>query len=151
MSIVYYIILFVFGLIFGSFLNVVAWRYKPGKSVFRLNPLKGRSHCPYCDKKLRWIELIPLASFFIQGGKCRECGHKLSWQYPIVELLSGVIFAGVPYYLIKFYSIESISHNVNMLYALIVLWILVFTVWLLISAIDRRHYLVPNELNITLG
>ncbi len=143
-------ILFVFGLGIGSFLNVVIWRYNPGKSVFRIKSLKGRSHCPYCNKKLKWFELIPLVSFFIQGGKCRKCGHKLSWQYPVVELLSGLIFAGVPYFLLNFYG-AGISVSSGVFGFLVGLWILVFLTWLVISVIDLRHYLVPNELNVFLA
>lgn len=146
----YYLVIFIFGLSIGSFLNVVIWRYKPGKSVFKVKPLKGRSHCPYCKKKLRWFELVPLFSFFIQLGKCRRCGHRLSLQYPIVEFLSGLIFAGVPYFLLNFYGpVFSISSGIFGF--LTALWILVFLTWLVISAIDLRHYLVPNELNVFLA
>lgn len=151
MSWIYYLILFVFGLGIGSFLNVLIFRYEPGRSIFRLKPLKGRSHCPYCKKKLEWFELIPLVSFFVQKGKCRKCGHKLSLQYPIVEFLTGVIFAGVPYYLASFYNIGSISMSWSIFWVMAAIWILVFLVWLLISVIDLRYYLIPNELNILLA
>jgi leader peptidase (prepilin peptidase)/N-methyltransferase len=147
---IHYLILFIFGTGIGSFLNVLTLRYKPGKPVCSLDSLKGRSHCPYCKKKLKWFELIPLVSFFIQKGKCRKCGHKLSLQYPIVEFLAGAIFVGVPYYLINFYSIGSVSLDLGIFIALVILWILVFLTWLVISIIDLRHYLVPNELSIFL-
>lgn len=81
----FYIIFFIFGLIIGSFLNVV---------ILRLNKksLKGRSYCVYCKKKLSWYELIPLISFLIQKGKCRKCGKEISLQYPLVEFFTGLIF-----------------------------------------------------------
>jgi len=78
---------FVIGLIFGSFVNVLIFRFSAKKYFWRK-----RSYCPKCDKTLSWYELIPLLSFFIQLGKCRDCGGKISWQYPIVELLSGLLF-----------------------------------------------------------
>ncbi|HMB17613.1 MAG TPA: prepilin peptidase [Candidatus Paceibacterota bacterium] len=151
MSLVYYLLLFIFGLIVGSFLNVVSLRYEPGSSVFSFDVLKGRSRCPHCDKTLRWFELIPLVSFFIQRGRCRGCGHKISWQYPVVEFLSGLIFSVVPFFLVNFYDVFSSPLDKRVFFVLAGLWILVFLVWLLISVIDIRHYLVPNELNITLG
>lgn len=138
----------------GSFLNVVALRYQPSRSVFDPRSLGGRSNCPYCRTKLKWFELIPLLSFFIQKRKCRKCGHRLSLQYPIVELLSGLIFVAVPFYLHRFYGvldIFSFDPSLRSFYGFLVVWVLVFIVWLLISIIDSRHYLIPNELNIGLG
>src|SRR3989344_4754529 len=79
-------IVFVFGATIGSFLNVVIYRYNSGVS-----PLRGRSQCFACGKTLAWYELVPIVSFFIQRGRCRGCGVKLSWQYPAVEALTGVI------------------------------------------------------------
>jgi leader peptidase (prepilin peptidase) / N-methyltransferase len=90
----------------------------------------------------------------IQKGKCRRCGGRLSRQYPVIELLCGLILAGVPLYFNNFYGIAqpfSFSASLRSYYGFLILWILVFLVWLLISVIDYRHYLVPNGLNITLG
>ena len=90
-----------FGLAVGSFLNVLIDRLPQGKNV-----LTGRSVCDHCGKKLRWFELVPLLSFFIQGGRCRRCHKKLSWQYPIVELATAVGFViVVPSYWIIFSSL----------------------------------------------
>lgn len=141
MSYLFYFILFIFGLAIGSFLNVVSLRFKPENPVFDLKRINGRSACPCCQKTLCWYELIPLVSFFIQSGKCRSCGHKLSWQYPTVELLSGLIFAAVPFFihyqssLSDYYRLGSWS-----------IWILALLVLLLISIIDFRHFLIPDEL-----
>ncbi len=77
----------ILGLVIGSFLNVVVLRLHLKKSFF-LN----RSECPKCQHKLKWYELIPLASFFIQLGKCRNCNIRISWQYPAVELVTGLVF-----------------------------------------------------------
>ncbi len=147
-----YCALFVIGLAVGSFFNVVTLRYNPARSVFNRKNIGGRSRCLQCGKPLRWFELIPLLSFFIQKGKCRSCGGKLSFQYPIVEFLSGAIFAGIPLYFVKFYGIAepfSFSVSLRSFYGFLILWILVFLTWLLVSVIDHRHYLVPDGLNIT--
>src|SRR3989344_8884577 len=83
------IIFFLFGLIIGSFLNVVIFRFNTGHTF------GGRSGCMTCQNKLCWYELIPMISFFALRGRCRKCKAKISIQYPIVELLSGLIFAGL--------------------------------------------------------
>ena len=86
------ILALVFGLIFGSFLNVVIYRLKTGE------PLGfSRSFCPECRAKLKWFDLIPLFSFIFLRGRCRYCQKKISWQYPIVEILSGLIWVGAFY------------------------------------------------------
>jgi len=146
----YYLILFLFGLGFGSFLNVVSLRFDPENKVFDTKRIGGRSACPHCHKTLRWYELIPLFSFFVQGGKCRSCGAKLSWQYPIVELLGGLIFVAVPFFsilnsaassrfLFSYYSIGSWA-----------VWIFILLILLLIALIDLKHFLIPDELNLLL-
>lgn len=78
----------VLGLVFGSFLNVAVLRCAGGESA-----AKGRSKCPKCGKTLKWYELIPLFSFAIQGGKCRGCKEKISWQYPLAEIFTAGVFA----------------------------------------------------------
>lgn len=77
---------FLFGLIVGSFLNCLIWRLHTGESMW------GRSHCPQCQKQIAWYDNIPVLSYFILGGKCRHCQKKISFQYPLVELLVGVFF-----------------------------------------------------------
>ena len=81
----YYLLVFVFGAIIGSFLNVVIAR--GGKES-----VNGRSRCPKCFAPLLWFELIPILSFFFQRGRCRHCRAPISWQYPIVETLTGLLF-----------------------------------------------------------
>lgn len=84
------LVLFIVGLFFGSFLNVVADRLWNGESIVR-----GRSHCEKCHKPLSWYELIPVVSFLLQNGRCRYCHTQLSWWYPFSELVTGVVFAAV--------------------------------------------------------
>jgi len=79
--------LFILGTILGSFYNVVAYRITKGESI-----LFPSSHCPNCNHKLRPLELIPVFSFLIQGGKCTNCKSKISWFYPIAEIICGILF-----------------------------------------------------------
>jgi leader peptidase (prepilin peptidase)/N-methyltransferase len=82
-------LLFILGLFVGSFLNVVILRLEKGEGGI----LAGRSHCPKCGVRLQWFELIPLVSFLIQGGKCRSCKKPISFQYPLVEFFTGLLFS----------------------------------------------------------
>lgn len=79
--------IFVFGLVFGSFLNVLIYRWSHNES-----PFKGRSICPNCRHRISWQNNIPLVSFFYLRGKCAHCKHKISWHYPLIELLTGSLF-----------------------------------------------------------
>lgn len=82
-----YFLIILFGLAWGSFLNVVIYRIDNLRSIFRQ-----RSRCPECKNTIRWYDNIPLLSFVVLRGKCRDCGKSISWQYPIVELFTAVIF-----------------------------------------------------------
>lgn len=79
--------IFLLGLSAGSFLNALVFRLGTAESI-----LWGRSHCMACSHTLEWHELIPVASFAILGGKCKSCHAPISFQYPIVELLTAVVF-----------------------------------------------------------
>jgi len=128
--------LFLFGAILGSFLNVIILRYEPGGAVFGQH-LKGRSRCPHCNKRLSWYELIPIISFIIQLGKCRECGQKISLQYPVVEIMAGVIVATIP--------------QILGFTPLALIWATALLVLLVISFIDGRHYVIPDALTIIIA
>jgi leader peptidase (prepilin peptidase)/N-methyltransferase len=81
-------IAFVFGAIIGSFLNVVIWRLPRGENL--ANP---PSHCPHCDAPVKPRDNIPIVSWLILRGRCRNCGEPISPRYPLVELLTAVLFA----------------------------------------------------------
>lgn len=83
----------VFGLVIGSFLNVVILRLPEGRK------LSGRSQCPKCQRVLEGSDLIPVVSFLWLNGKCRSCGHKISWRYPLIEAVTALLFAGVWYWI----------------------------------------------------
>ena len=78
---------FLFGLVFGSFGNVVIWRLPRGESLSHPG-----SHCPGCDTPIRWYDNVPLLSWLVLRGRCRTCGMPISPRYPLVELLSGVLW-----------------------------------------------------------
>jgi prepilin signal peptidase PulO-like enzyme (type II secretory pathway) len=99
------IFVFIFGLIFGSFVNALEYRTDKGISI------NGRSFCPNCKKQLSWLELIPVVSFFLLRGKCRGCKKTISLQYPIIELISGFSFLAIIYYKTDLFNIMSLTTN----------------------------------------
>ena len=148
----WYLILFIFGLAIGSFLNVVALRYRPTFKLLDFKTLKlylgGRSKCPACHKTLVWYELIPIFSFLIQKKKCRHCGHLISLQYPLVEIISGLIFVFVP--LVLTYDLRPTTYDFLPL-LVVGCWLLVFLLFLLLSIIDFRQYIIPDSINLSLA
>jgi len=78
---------FIFGLIMGSFGNVCIYRIPREQSLW-----KPRSRCPSCGRTIQWYDNIPLLSFLLLKRACRACGHPISWQYPLVELITGIAF-----------------------------------------------------------
>ncbi len=143
-----YFFLFVFGLAIGSFLNVVSLRYQPGQKLFDFKVIDGRSRCPHCQKQLNWYELIPVLSFIFQKGRCRSCHQKISFQYPFVEILSGLIFVFVPHNLNNFFFFSEHSDVFGFFGSL--LWIIIFELFLLLAIIDFRHYIIPDSINLFL-
>jgi len=125
--------LFLLGSAIGSFLNVLIYRYEPGASVFGRH-LGGRSLCPRCKKKLSWYELLPIISFIIQRGKCRHCKQNISFQYPVVEIIAGLIVMTIP----------QIIGDVSGVF----IFVTAFLVLLTASVIDIRHYVIPDALTI---
>lgn len=120
-------LIFVLGLCLGSFLNVVIYRLKSQEPI-----LFSRSHCPKCQHVLTWFDLIPLLSFVLPKGKCRYCGQRISWQYPLVELSTGLAFVLV------FNSQASF-------FDLIYYW-LMSCFLIVIFVYDLKHYLIPDKI-----
>lgn len=127
--------LFLLGAIFGSFMNVLILRYKPGESLFG-KQLLGRSKCPKCGKTLGPLELIPIFSFIFQAGKCRGCGKPISIQYPIVEFLTGMAFASIPFFVTPWYAAA--------------IWIAAASLMIVLSVIDLKHFVIPDMANALL-
>jgi prepilin signal peptidase PulO-like enzyme (type II secretory pathway) len=87
MEIIYAFLFLFLGIILGSFINAWVWRIENDLSV-----VKGRSMCPHCKHTLAWYDLIPVLSYVALKGKCRYCKAKISRQYPIIELTTGLLF-----------------------------------------------------------
>jgi len=95
-KIMFYVIIFLFGICIGSFLNVVILRLPAGESILGIGKSKEdkekASHCMTCGAKIRPIDLIPVFSWLMLRGKCHNCGQKISPRYPIVESLNGILY-----------------------------------------------------------
>lgn len=122
---------FIFGSIVGSFLNVVLLRKNTGESV-----VKGGSRCFSCGKNLRALEMIPILSFVLQGGKCRSCGSRISLQYPIVEFLVGSLA------LLIFLKFQVSSFKI---FALWVYYFAAFSPLFLIAAYDFKNKIIDSH------
>ncbi len=116
-----------YGIVIGSFLNVCIYRIPNHESV-----VVSRSHCMSCGKQIKWYDLVPLVSFLVLRGKCRYCKAKLSWQYPAVEALNGMLYGII-------FNITSI------------LYCLATSALLALSIIDWRTYEIPPSFNIFIG
>lgn len=128
-----WLLVFLFGTIVGSFLNVVILRYNTGTSF-----LSGRSFCLSCGKKLSWYELVPVISFILLRGKCGGCGSKISWQYPLVELATGLLFFATVY------KLDAVS-SFDIYFLLTTLYfLLMWSILIIISVYDLRHKIIPD-------
>jgi len=135
-NILYSITLFIIGLFFGSFLNVVADRLASEQT------LGGRSKCDTCKRELSWVDLIPIISYALLKGKCRYCQASISIQYPLSEIGTGVIF--VLTWILSTYSYPSASIWLHMLNIAIASFIFV------IILSDLRYQIIPDEIHIAL-
>jgi prepilin signal peptidase PulO-like enzyme (type II secretory pathway) len=124
-----FILPFLFGVIIGSFLNVVSLRFNTGVGI------GGRSKCMNCGSTLTWKELIPLFSFLFQKGKCKECKSNISWQYPLVEFLTGIIFVLI---LVQFPPTSPTTAVTTVLYLIASCLLIVMTVY------DIKHKILPD-------
>ncbi len=133
---------FLFGTIAGSFLNV--WVLRHGASGFSGRPVcAGRSRCLSCGKALVWLELIPLLSFFFQRGRCRSCRSRISLQYPLVELITGLVFAAI------FWKEAPSFSALDSLFLLppssFLLLLALWSELIAITVYDLRHKIIPDS------
>jgi len=138
-----YVVLFIFGLVFGSFFNVLIYRLPRDLSV-----IFPRSFCPHCKKAIRWYDNVPLLSYVILRAKCRFCGAPISVRYPLVELAGGLIFAGVPLLGSLWGYTHVPAEMVNPIHD--ALAIAVVSVFFLVLVIDFEHQIIPDQLSIAL-
>lgn len=131
MNVILGVSVFILGTIIGSFLNVVICRFNTGRS-----PLAGRSCCFSCGKQLRFYELIPLVSYFVQNRKCRTCDANISGQYAAVEAITGFIFLAVFAKLGFFVGAVPVAS--------LLFWWTVVALFMIITVYDLRHTIIPD-------
>jgi leader peptidase (prepilin peptidase)/N-methyltransferase len=118
-----------FGLIFGSFLNVVIHRLPLGLSL-----VKPRSRCPYCDGEIRVLDNIPVLSFLVLRGRCSRCGAPISWRYPLIELTTALLFVACA---ARFgFTIEA---GVGAIFCMLML---------VLAMIDADHFILPDKITL---
>ncbi len=140
------LILFILGASLGSFINVLAIRYNPDKFLLSKEIISGRSKCRSCHKELQWFGLIPIISFIIQKGKCRNCKTNLTLQYPLIEILCGLIFVFTyNYFQNIFFVLFLIKPTLFNFYFVTSIWILILLTLVLITLIDLKLQIIPNE------
>lgn len=134
-SIIFFSLVFILGTVIGSFLNVVIWRLP------RDQKLTGRSKCPNCHHQLIWLDLIPVLSFLFFGAKCRYCSKNISWRYPLIEILVGILFI-LAVVLVGSIDILNIGNS----------WIKIVEYWFIFSTLivvfitDLEHYLILDKI-----
>jgi len=131
-EVILYLIIFLFGTVIGSFLNVLILRIPRGEEF-----VKTRSHCMSCGHQLAWYDNIPLVSWLALGGRCRYCHAKISAQYPIIEAANGLL--AVLCFLVKGFTPEALILS------------LTSSALLALSVIDFRTYEIPFGFQIYLG
>lgn len=128
-TIFFYITIFLFGIVIGSFVNVCIYRIPKGEDI-----VKVRSHCMNCGYQLKWYDLVPLFSYLALRGRCSKCKTKLAAQYPIVEAANGILYVVIV--LVNGVNVESL------------LYCLLTSALITLSVIDFRTYEIPLGINI---
>ena len=131
-------IIFVFGTVIGSFLNVLIYRLPIGMDF-----KKGNSICTSCKHQLNWKDLFPLFSWIFLGGKCRYCKAPISPRYPIVEALNGIAYVLVYLFLCGGYAIEGLSLK-------LVGYMIMMSALIVVSWVDFEHQIIPDSMWIAI-
>ena len=119
LTIFLYIVIFLYGIVIGSFLNVLIFRIPKKENIVQ------SSHCMNCGRKLGWRDMVPVFSYIILRGRCRQCGARISIQYPLIEALNGVLY--------------------------VIVYCLMTSALIVIAVIDERTYQIPISQNLFLG
>jgi leader peptidase (prepilin peptidase)/N-methyltransferase len=143
------VILAIFGLILGSFVNAFVWRlheqetllakkHPDKKQLNKLSIMHGRSMCPNCHHELAAKDLVPLLSWIGLGGKCRYCKKLISWQYPLVELVTALVFAGsYLYWPLALHGAGLVQFG---------FWLFFVVAFMALAVYDLRWLLLPNRI-----
>ena len=128
------LIFFLFGLIIGSFLSVIVSRTETGESI-----ISGRSKCPKCKKKIKSYDLVPVLSFFILRGECRNCKNKISAFYPLIEIVTGTCFALLYW---RFYSVFASFDS----YLFLAIHMIIISALVVILFYDSFYLIIPDKI-----
>lgn len=131
------LLLILIGLSVGSFLNVLIFRSLSGEK------LTGRSHCPHCHHQLGFWDLLPVFSYLALGGRCRYCAEKISPQYPLIEMVTTLLFVMVGY----FFLINATGLNLQLIFSILIFLFGISTL-LAVFVTDYRSGLIPNRIII---
>jgi prepilin signal peptidase PulO-like enzyme (type II secretory pathway) len=129
---------FLFGLIVGSFLNCVIYRLEQKQSF-----LQGRSFCPHCKHTLSWQDLIPVFSFLFLKGKCQYCNKKISIQYPLVEIATGILFLLILNFKFLIFNEFLIFNFETITYFLYLL--IISSLLIIVFVYDLKHFIIPDK------
>lgn len=132
MTITYTVFFFIFGLVFGSFFNVVGLRI-PKKESIAYPP----SHCTKCNRQLTALDLVPVFSYLFLRGKCRSCGEKIHWVYPLMEAVTGILFA------LSFWHFGFTPE--------LIIAILFVSMLVIITVSDIAYMLIPDKVLLPFG
>jgi len=132
-------VVFAFGAVIGSFLNVCVYRMPLEQSI-----VTPPSHCPHCNQRIRWADNIPLVSYVALRGKCRHCGARISPRYFVVELLTAVLF------LLMWLKLTGWNHPTvrGIVFLKGPIYWMVIAGLIVATFIDFEHYIIPNEITI---
>lgn len=138
-----FIIVFLFGLIFGSFFNVCIHRLPSARRMSLISPA---SHCPKCGKPISWFDNIPIISYVLLLGKCRVCKNPISLRYPLVELLTALLFTFAFSYHFGLLANRGIFTTGNITNFIISIYLI--SVLIIITFIDFEFQEIPDELSL---
>jgi prepilin signal peptidase PulO-like enzyme (type II secretory pathway) len=141
------IIVILFGLLMGSFIDCLAWRLHKGETMMN------RSYCPHCKQIIAWYDNLPVLSWLLLKARCRHCKHQISWQYPLFELVVGLLFFFVFYYRTGYFGIFSEYYQLfdwRLLLTIVRDWILIGGL-ILIFIMDMRWYVIVDKVSLSLA
>lgn len=129
---IFSIIFLLLGFLIGSFLNVLVYRLRSAEEIFW-----DRSKCPHCQHMIRWFDNVPVLSFILLRSRCRDCKQKISWQYPLIEILTGLAFVLVGQ---KFFHVGDFSSWIATAYYFVIAASLIS-----IAVYDWLYLEIPSE------
>ena len=136
MDAIFYIIIFMMGITFGSFYTLAVYRIPKGEDITHTH-----SYCPNCNHKLNFFDLIPIFSYIFLGGKCRYCKNKIRPRYLILETISGLFFVMIAYLMgLSIYNLETIKIIEY------IFFVLYFTFIILIAGIDKENRIINKPI-----